>query len=131
VDPVPDPARMVRLTTVASAFEAKVLAARLGSEGVVCELRGGVDGPYPFGLVHVYVEEPMLDEARFLLVDVEPLPVDEADELLARALPMRNPATSLWWLVAVLLALLALAGASMARVIGGSDHRTPVEAPVR
>lgn len=117
---------MVKLTTLGSAFEAKVLAARLGTEGLVCELRGGVDGPYPFGLVHIYVEEPMLEMARTLLA-VEPLEVDEADEVLARALPRAgNP----WFVVAVLLALLALAGASFARVIAGADHdRPPVEQP--
>ncbi len=116
---------MVKLTTVSSAFEAKVLAARLGTEGVVCELRGGVDGPYPIGHVHVYVEEPMLDTARSLLDDVEPLEADEADELLARALPRPS---STWLLVGVLLALLALAGLSIARVVAGAGgNPTPTQ----
>jgi hypothetical protein len=115
---------MVKLTTLASSFEAKVLAARLGTEGVVCELRGGVDGPYPMGLVHVYVEEPMLATAVQLL-DVEPLEVDEADEVLARALG--KPASP-WLAIAILVALLALAGASIARVISGAEDRhSPVE----
>ena len=48
---------MVRLATVQSGFEAKVLAARLGAEGIVWELRGGVDGPYPMGPVTVLVDE--------------------------------------------------------------------------
>jgi|GEM_PF-749190 len=113
---------MVRLTTVTSAFEAKVLAARLGTEGVVCELRGGVDGPYPIGNVHVYVEEPMLDTARDLLDDVEELEADAGDELLARALPRPGNA---WLLVGVLVALLALAGLSIARVVAGDTPEPP------
>ena len=59
--------RMVRLVTVGDGFEAKLLAARLGSEGVVWQLRGGVDGPYPMGPVDVLVEAERLEEARELL----------------------------------------------------------------
>jgi hypothetical protein len=118
-------ARMVKLTTVSSAFEGKVLAARLGTEGVMCELRGGVDGPYPFGLVHVYVEEPDLEQARALLADVEPLPADEADLLLAQVFPRKTRTP--WLLIAVLLALLAMAGASISRVINDAGARNRVE----
>jgi hypothetical protein len=59
--------QLVRLVTVSSAFEAKVLAARLGAEGMIWELRGGVDGPYPVGPVDVYVEADRLAEARELI----------------------------------------------------------------
>jgi hypothetical protein len=59
---------MVRLATVQSGFEAKVLAARLGAEGIVWELRGAVDGPYPMGPVTVFVDEQDLDVARELLL---------------------------------------------------------------
>jgi hypothetical protein len=64
---------MVRLATVRSGFEAKVMAARLGAEGIVWELRGSVDGPYPMGPVIVLVDEHDLDVARELLLadDVE------------------------------------------------------------
>ena len=58
---------MTHLTSVASAFEAKVIAARLGADGIVTELRGAVGGPYPFGTVDVLVEEGELDVARALL----------------------------------------------------------------
>ncbi len=59
---------MVPLASTASSFEAKVLAARLGSEGVVWELRGLVDTVYPFGgPVEVLVAEPDLDRARDVL----------------------------------------------------------------
>ena len=59
---------MVRLATVQSGFEAKVMAARLGAEGIVWELRGAVDGPYPMGPVTVLVDEDDLDVARELLL---------------------------------------------------------------
>lgn len=59
---------MVPLASTASSFEAKVLVARLGSEGVVWELRGLVDTVYPFGgPVEVLVAEPDLDRARDVL----------------------------------------------------------------
>jgi hypothetical protein len=63
--------RMVRLTTAASAFEARVIAARLGADGVIWELRGNVDGPFAFGPVEVLVAEDELDLARKLLVEGE------------------------------------------------------------
>ena len=59
---------MVHLVTVRSTFEARVVAARLGAEGVVTQLRGAVDGPYPFGDVMVEVREDDLDTARELLL---------------------------------------------------------------
>ncbi|MGH9156910.1 MAG: putative signal transducing protein [Acidimicrobiales bacterium] len=59
---------MVRLASVSSGFHARVIAARLGSEGIVTQLRGGVDGPYPMGDVHVYVGEEDLDDAQELLM---------------------------------------------------------------
>jgi hypothetical protein len=59
---------MVPLLTVASGFEARVVAARLGSEGITVTLRGAVDGPYPFGEVFVDVDAGQVDEARALLL---------------------------------------------------------------
>jgi hypothetical protein len=59
--------RMVPLIRVGSAFEAKVLAARLGSEGILFELRGNLDGVYPVGDVTVLVPEGELIEAQELL----------------------------------------------------------------
>lgn len=70
---------MVRLVTAADGFEAKLLAARLGAEGVVWQLRGSVDGPYPMGPVEVLVEAERLADARDLL-SAPALPVD-ADDL--------------------------------------------------
>ena len=60
--------RMVRVATVRDSFHARVIAARLGSEGMVTVLRGNVDGPYPLGDVHVLVSENDLDAARELLL---------------------------------------------------------------
>ncbi len=60
--------KMVRLVTVAHSFHARVIAARVGCEGIVTELRGSVDGPYPMGDVHVYVPEIDLPIAQELLL---------------------------------------------------------------
>ncbi len=60
--------RMVHLRTVPDAWQAKVLAARLGSEGIVTHLQGGVAGPYPFGVVSVLVEAGQADLAAELLL---------------------------------------------------------------
>ena len=59
---------MVPLLTVASGFEGRVVAARLGSEGIVVSLRGAVDGPYPVGDVFVDVESSQAAAARALLL---------------------------------------------------------------
>src|SRR5207248_1783505 len=60
--------RMVRLATVSTTFHARVIAARLGAEGIVTDLRGNVDGIYPVGDVHVFVSEEDLPEAQELLL---------------------------------------------------------------
>jgi hypothetical protein len=59
---------MVRLATVRSTFHARVIAARVGAEGIVTELRGNVDGIYPMGDVHVFVAEEDLPSAQELLM---------------------------------------------------------------
>jgi Putative prokaryotic signal transducing protein len=60
--------RMVHLRTVPDAWHAKVLAARLGSEGIVTQLQGNHAGPYPFGAVAVLVEEEQAELAAELLL---------------------------------------------------------------
>ena len=60
--------RMVHLRTVPDAWQAKVLAARLGCEGIVTQLRGNLSGPYPFGAVTVLVEEEQAELAAGLLL---------------------------------------------------------------
>jgi hypothetical protein len=60
------PARMVAVTSVTDPMTARILAARLGAEGIVWELRGG-DGLYPVGPVVLLVEEQDVGVARALL----------------------------------------------------------------
>jgi len=60
---------MVHLTTVGTAFEARVVMARLGADGILTQMRPGGDGPYPLpGPVEVLVEAAQADEARQLLL---------------------------------------------------------------
>src|ERR1700730_19280143 len=61
-------ARMVHLRTVHNTFHARVIAARLGADGIVTQLRGSVDGPYPVGVVSVWVDEDELACAQELLL---------------------------------------------------------------
>ncbi len=95
---------MVPLASTASPFEAKVLAARLGAEGIVWQLRGHVDSMYPLGGdVEVLVAEPDLDRARevLLLDEVEAAFVD------AGADPAGDRRAD-WLFGAVLVAMVAL-----------------------
>jgi hypothetical protein len=60
---------MVPLTIVGSSFEARVLMARLGADGILTQSRGGGDGTYPLpGPVQVLVIKDQADEARELLM---------------------------------------------------------------
>ncbi len=76
---------MVPLTTVGSSFEARVVMARLGADGILTQSRGGGDGTYPLpGPVQVLVLVDQADEARELLMadQVEALFDDVARENL-------------------------------------------------
>lgn len=107
--------RMVLLTTVGSAFEARLLAARLGAEGVLWELRGG-DGPYPVGPVHVYVAADDAEVAREVVLTSDPgdaaRPGGPAD--------LRTP-LGLWL---VLVAILTVAAIGLARAVALEVPRT-------
>ena len=74
---------MHSVATTSSPFEARVIAARLGAEGIVWELRGA-DGLYPVGRVEVLVGRDDVDVARELLSieadDVDPLDAGEVDD---------------------------------------------------
>jgi hypothetical protein len=74
---------MVPLTWLPDAFSARVIAARLGAAGLLSELRGSLDGPYPIGGVEVLVPAGELEEARELLLadDVESAFEADADDL--------------------------------------------------
>lgn len=73
--------RMVHLRTVPDSWHAKVLAARLGCEGIVIQLRGSVSGPYPFGSVAVLVEAGQAELAADLLL------ADEVEAAFQRPAP--------------------------------------------
>jgi hypothetical protein len=73
---------MERLTWVSGSFSARVVEARLRSEGIDVELRGALDGPYGLTVgdmarVDVFVRAEQMDEARLVLL------VDEVDSALA------------------------------------------------
>src|SRR5580692_2334874 len=78
--------RMVHLRTVPDSWHAKVLAARLGCEGIVTQLRGSVSGPYPFGSVAVLVEADQAELAAELLLADE---VEAAFQLPAASAKLR------------------------------------------
>ena len=94
---------MVRLATVNSSFHARVIAARVGAEGIVTELRGNLDGPYPMGDVHVFVEETDLPTAQELLMadEVESAFDDDGEVVLDGRAPQL-------WLVLGTIVLLAV-----------------------
>ena len=100
---------MVPLVTVGSAFSARVLAARLGSEGIVTSLHGAVDGPYPFGDVQVHVEASSLELAQQLLL------ADEVEDAFASAAPAARRGIPPW--LAVLLIVFVAVASSLARVV--------------
>ena len=60
--------QMVHLRTVPDFWQANVLAARLGSAGIVTEFRANLSRPYAFGAVSVLVEEAQADLAAELLL---------------------------------------------------------------
>jgi hypothetical protein len=97
---------MVRLATVRSTFHARVIAARLGAEGIMVQLRGNVDGVYPMGDTHVFVEADALDTARevLLLDEVESAFDEPVDEPVDRSLTWPR-----WVVLAAIVAVAALA----------------------
>jgi len=59
---------LVPLATGLTPFEAKVLTARLGSEGFIWQVRGAMDSVYPVGNIEVLVPASEVVDARGLLV---------------------------------------------------------------
>ena len=109
---------MALLTTAPGPFAARVLAARLGSEGILWELRGNQDGPYPMGAVQVLVAQRDLRDARELLLadEIDAIDVhDDDDDDEATTVGARAPA-SLWF---VLLSILSVPVLSLGRIIVG------------
>ena len=96
--------RMVRLTTVGTSFHARVIAARLGAEGILTDLRGNVDGLYPVGVVYVYVDQEDLAEAKgILMVDDVESAFDEPDDRADLGAPK-----SLWLVLGAVLGIAAV-----------------------
>lgn len=104
---------MVRLLTTTSPFHARVVAARLGADGILTELRGGGDGPYPLGAVDVYVDAADLPAARELLL------ADEVEAALAGDTDdddtdqRRTPRTV--WVLAALVLVVAVLSVALGR----------------
>lgn len=94
---------MVPLTTAANPFAARVLAAHLGAEGIVWELRGNIDGPYPVGPVEVFVAADDLATARLVVTEQQVADGPPAPQ----AVDGRTP-RELWILVGVVLLAAAL-----------------------
>ncbi len=95
---------MVRLATVASSFHARVIAARLGVEGMTIELRGNVDGIYPIGDVHVFVDEDDLPSAQeLLLVDEVESAFDDLDDAADPSTPRE-----LWIILGAIVVMAAV-----------------------
>lgn len=102
--------RMVRLMTAANAMEARIIAARLGSEGIVWDFRGSVDGPLALGPVDVLVDEEGFEAAKEMLLDDE----IESSALATHAAPVHvTTGRDIFWAAVALLALLLFAIARM------------------
>ena len=72
---------MVHLRTVSGVFHARVIAARLGADGIVTELRGALGGPYPFGGVSIWVAvEDQATASELLMADEVESAFDETPE---------------------------------------------------
>jgi hypothetical protein len=107
---------MAPLTWVAGAFRARVLAARLESEGIDAQLRGALESPYGLTVgdmarVDVYVPEDQLADARYMLL------ADEVDATLTAPTdwwdaggdrPSRRRRPWIRWMAAALLAIAVL-----------------------
>src|SRR3954451_25216534 len=104
---------MVRLMTAANAMEARIIAARLGSEGIVWQFRGSVDGPLASGPVEVLVDEDGFDVAKELLIAD-----DVGSSLATDARPVHvTTGGDVLWLVLVVLAMLLFALARMPSIV--------------
>jgi hypothetical protein len=100
-------ASMERLTSVNGTFPARVLAARLHSEGLDCELRGALDSVYRLTVgdmarVDVYVPADQMDDARLVML------VDEVDAAYEggdahRPRPGRGRSWLMWTAVAAVV----------------------------
>ena len=127
-----DGLQLVPVARGVSDFEARILTAQLGAEGIIWELRGA-DAVYPLGNVDVLVPEAELDEARTVLLPTD----DDADH----ALPIGDDDADVdgfiaepwaayrrrWWFVAVVLAAVSTFG--MVRLVTMGVNPRPPASP--
>ena len=100
---------MVPVLRVSNGFHARVVAARLGSEGIVTQLRGGIDTPYPMGAVDVLVAEEDLELARELLLADEVEDAFLGDDEDEEELPPRHRRRLAPWVAGAVAAVLVVA----------------------
>jgi hypothetical protein len=102
---------MVRLVTAASPMEARIIAARLGAEGIVWQFRGSVDGPLAVGPVEVLVDADGYESAKELLL------TDDVESSFVNTTSFpgeRRTGRDLLWLALVVVLLILFAFARMA-----------------
>ncbi|HEY2812209.1 MAG TPA: DUF2007 domain-containing protein [Acidimicrobiales bacterium] len=102
---------MIRLVTAANPMEARIIAARLGAEGIVWQFQGSVDGPLAVGPVEVLVDADGYESARELL-----LTDDVEGSFAGTAGDDSRPTTGrdVLWIALIIAALLLFAFARMA-----------------
>ena len=126
--------RLVPVARGVSDFEARILTAQLGAEGIIWELRGA-DAVYPLGNVDVLVPIGELEEARTVLLP----PGDDVDhgfsiggedrEVEAFATEPWAAYRRRWWFVAVVLAAVATFGLVRLVTLGVSPRSSGPTAP--
>lgn len=100
-------ARYVKFATVGDMAEARVLAARLDSEGIGARLHGEALGPYPMTVgrlaeVEIWVVSDRLEEAGRVLLDAE---VNAAMAPADSEIPQRDSTPPEFRVIAVAVAL--------------------------
>ena len=113
----------MHLRTVPNAFHARVLVARLGADGIVTQLRGSVDGPYPLGSVSVWVGSDDAAVAQELLLADEVEAAFATDDEFGEDgddgyLPARAPVLLWGWSLRRIAAAAALLVVVTAVVLG-------------
>jgi hypothetical protein len=100
---------MVTLLRAEDLFHARVVVARLGSDGIVARLRGA-EGPYPMGVVEVLVPADELEVAQELLLadEVESAFAAADDDVEEAAVRRTLPR----WAVACVVVVLVVSGVS-------------------
>jgi len=98
---------MVPLTRAESEFAARVLVAKLGSAGILAEIRGLSSFYPPLSTAQVWVEDDALDDARELIVTDDVFPTFDAE---VDTDAERPPSRRLVRAVLVAVALLVLVG---------------------